>query len=211
MHLADLLGFVLHFDDHLQSLIGAYGAWVYGILFLIIFCETGLVIAPFLPGDSLLFAAGAIAATGSLNAITLIIILSIASILGDAVNYQSGRWIGEHVFTDNARILKKQYLHQAHRLFAQYGPRAIVLARFMPFARTFVPFVAGAGRMHFTTFTVFNVIGGIAWATGFILLGYFFGNLPFVRDHFEVVVLGIVFVSCIPAAMEMWRARRKKS
>lgn len=203
-----LFDYFLNLDVHLQAAIVAYGTLIYAILFVIIFCETGLVVTPFLPGDSLLFAAGAFAALGNLNIFVLLGLLCIAAILGDACNYSIGRWFGKKAFHENARFLKKKYLDQAEAFFARYGKKAIVLARFAPILRTFVPFVAGAGRMHYGAFATYNVIGGITWVALFVSGGYFFGNIPLVRDNFEIVILGIVFLSILVPLIEWFRSRK---
>lgn len=204
-----LIDFVLHIDVHLDALIAAYGAWVHAILFVIVFCETGLVVMPFLPGDSLLFAAGAFAARGSLDLALLLGLLSFAAIIGDTVNYCFGNMIGPHVFTEGSRFFKKEYLDRAHTFYAKYGKKAIVLARFVPIVRTFVPFVAGAGSMRYRDFLVFNVLGGTLWVFLFTLGGYFFGNIPAVRERFTFIILAIILLSVIPIAAEYWRARKK--
>jgi membrane-associated protein len=206
--------FALHFDKYLEVFVQQYGFLTYAILFLIIFCETGLVVTPFLPGDSLLFAAGALSASlntgGTLNPILLIIVLSIAAIAGDTVNYLIGAYIGPKVFERDSRFLKKEYFDRTNAFYEKYGGKTIILARFVPIVRTFAPFVAGVGKMDYRRFITFNVIGGILWVVIFITLGALFGNIPFVKDNFEIVTLGIVFISILPMIFEFIRARRTK-
>ncbi|MBX3354842.1 MAG: DedA family protein [Phycisphaeraceae bacterium] len=203
----------------LTEFVHAYGAWIYVLLFLIIFCETGLVVTPFLPGDSLLFAAGAIVAitqqpdeqaagTVGLNVHLLVILLIIAGVIGDAVNYHIGKWIGPRAFTDRYRFLKKQHLERTHRFFEKHGGKAIILARFVPIVRTFAPFVAGIGTMTYRRFFAYNVIGAIVWVTSFVYAGYFFGNTPVVKENFTLVIGGIIVVSVMPIVYEWWNARR---
>jgi membrane-associated protein len=204
--LQQAVDFVLHFDDHLAQIIANYGAWIYALLFLIIFCETGLVVTPFLPGDSLLFAAGALAARpdGGLNIGILAVSLLIAAILGDAANYAIGNYVGPRIFTAEDRssfwhrALNRDHLMKAHAFFEKYGGKAIVLGRFVPIVRTFVPFVAGCGSMSYPHFAVFNVLGGIVWVGLCLGAGWVFGNIPVVRENFELVVVGIVFISLLP-------------
>jgi membrane-associated protein len=206
--LQSLLDLVLHLDLHLVALVRDYGTWTYGILALIIFCETGLVVTPFLPGDSLLFAAGAVAATGALDPQTLCILLAAAAICGDNLNYAVGHWIGPVVFhREDSRLLNKEHLDRAHRFYEKYGGKAIALARFAPILRTFAPFVAGIGRMHYPRFLTFSVGGGVAWITTFVTAGYFFGNIPVVKNNFTLVILAIIAISLLPAAIEYLRAR----
>jgi membrane-associated protein len=200
------LEYILHFDDHLKVIIDAYGPWVYGLLFLIIFCETGLVVTPFLPGDSLLFAAGAVAARpeGGLNIWLLAITLLIAAILGDAVNYSIGHYVGPRIFTASDRssfwhrMLNRDHLMKAHNFFERYGGKAVVLGRFVPICRTFVPFVAGCGSMSYPQFALFNVLGGMLWVGLCLGAGYGFGNIKAVQENFEFVVVGIVCISMLP-------------
>ena len=207
--------FALHFDKYLEVFVQQYGFLTYAILFLIIFCETGLVVTPFLPGDSLLFAAGALSASlntgGTLNAILLIVVLSVAAIAGDTVNYLIGSYIGPKVFERDSRFLKKEYFDRTNAFYAKYGGKTIILARFVPIVRTFAPFVAGVGKMDYRRFITFNVIGGMLWVVIFITLGALFGNIPFVKDNFELVTLGIVFISVLPMVFEFVRARRAKA
>ncbi|MFZ0545485.1 MAG: DedA family protein, partial [Candidatus Promineifilaceae bacterium] len=190
-----LVDFVLHLDAHLAEMVLQYGFWVYGILFLIIFVETGLVLMPFLPGDSLLFAAGALAATGSLKLPLLLVLLGVAAILGDTVNYWIGHQAGQRAFDGRIRFLKKSHLDRTHEFFNKHGGKAVILARFVPIVRTFAPFVAGAGAMNYRRFVIFNITGGVAWTLLLTFAGFFFGNLPFVRENFSLVVLVVVAIS----------------
>jgi membrane-associated protein len=208
-----LIDLFLHFDKHLAEFVQTYGVWVYGLLFVIIFAETGLVVTPFLPGDSLLFAAGALAATGAFNIWILVPLLIVAAVIGDAVNYAMGNAVGPRVFTsmDRAsvwhRLLNRDHLDKAHAFFEKYGGKAIILGRFVPIVRTFVPFVAGAGTMTYSTFALYNVTGGVIWVGICTLAGYAFGNVPVVRENFTLVALGIVFVSLLPILVEFLRHR----
>ncbi len=207
--LSQLLDFVLHLDKHLSSLIQTYGLWTYLILFVIIFLETGLVVTPFLPGDSLLFAAGTFAAVKTLNVLWLFVLLSAAAILGDTVNYWIGHFVGPRVFhQEKSRFFKKEHLDRTHRFYEKYGAETIVIARFVPIIRTFAPFVAGIGRMSYWKFISYNVIGGIGWVALFVFGGYFFGNIPFIKRNFGLVIIAIIIVSTIPAAVEFYRQRR---
>lgn len=212
-----ILDLFIHFDAHLADFVDTYGAWVYGLLFVIIFAETGLVVTPFLPGDSLLFAAGALAATGAFDMRLLLPLLMIAAILGDAVNYAVGNAVGPRIFTSVdrtsvwQRMLNRDHLAQAHAFFEKYGGKAIVLGRFVPIVRTFVPFVAGAGTMTYSHFAMYNVAGGIVWVGICTIAGYAFGNVPIVRDNFTLVALGIVAVSLLPILVEFVRHRRERS
>ena len=195
----DFFDFILHVDQHLFEFIKNYGMWIYGILFLIIFVETGLVVMPFLPGDSLLFAAGALAAsTGAMNPWFLILLLFIAAVLGDTVNYQIGKYIGPRVFEIESRFINKQHLIKTQHFFERHGGKTIIFARFIPFARTFAPFVAGAGSMNYKFFLTFNAIGAICWVGSFITLGYLFGNMPIVKDNFTHLIFGIIILSILP-------------
>jgi membrane-associated protein len=203
-----LLDLFLHLDKHLSAVITQYGAWTYALLFLVIFVETGLVIVPFLPGDSLIFAAGTFAALGSLEVWLLFFLLAAAAVLGDTVNYWIGHYLGERAY--HVRWVKKEYLDRTHGFFERYGGKTIFLARFVPIVRTFAPFVAGVGRMSYGYFFSYNVFGGIAWVGLFTAAGYLFGNIPFVRDHFSVVIMGIVIISVLPMVLEAVRARRQK-
>jgi membrane-associated protein len=211
--ITNLIELFLHIDEYLAQIISQYGVWTYALLFLIIFLETGIVITPFLPGDSLLFAAGSFAALGVLNPWILVILLSIAAILGDTVNYWIGNYIGPKAFSGNVRFLKKEYLDQTHAFFEKHGGKTIILARFVPIVRTFAPFVAGVGAMTYSKFILYNVFGGIIWVNIFVWLGYFFGNLPFVRKNFEIAILAIIFISVLPMVYEFIKAKleaRKK-
>ncbi|MFZ1326640.1 MAG: DedA family protein [Candidatus Contendobacter sp.] len=210
---SDLFSLFLHLDRHLAELASQYGVWLYGILFLIIFCETGLVVTPFLPGDSLLFAAGSLAALASsaLNIHLLFLLLSGAAILGNTVNYAVGRYLGEKAFSPNARVLKQEHLDRTHRFFARHGGKTIIITRFVPIVRTFAPFVAGAGGMSYSRFQGYNVVGGLLWNGSFLYGGYFFGNLPFVKQNFSVVILAIIVLSLLPGVIEYWRHRRAAS
>ena len=205
-----LIDFIIHIDVHLNELIVTYGIWTYAILFTIIFCETGLVVTPFLPGDSLLFAAGAFAATGSLDAVWLFVLLSIAAIAGNIVNYWIGYYVGPNIMQKkNIRFLNKEYLERTHKFYEKHGGKTIVIARFIPIIRTFAPFVAGVGFMTYGRFMFYNVVAGIAWVGFFIFGGYYFGNLPAVRNHFTLVVAAIIIISVIPAVVEFFRHRIK--
>ncbi|HTR01219.1 MAG TPA: DedA family protein [Candidatus Acidoferrum sp.] len=202
------IDFVLHVDQHLLELFNHYGAWIFAILFLIIFCETGLVVTPFLPGDSLLFATGALIAASSMNVHLMAVTLVAAAVLGNAVNYAIGRFFGNQLFSDpDSKLFRRDYLSRAETFFAKYGGRAIVLTRFAPIIRTFVPFAAGMGNMHYGRFLAYNATGGVAWVALFLYAGFFFGNLPAVRQNFTLVVLAIVVVSFVPVLVEWWRAR----
>lgn len=209
-YLARFIDLLLHIDRHLLEIVQTHGAWSYAILFTIVFLETGLVVTPFLPGDSLLFAAGAIAAAGDLNLASLLILLSLAAILGDTVNYWIGRRVGARVFVEGSRFFKQEHLLRTQAFYERHGGKTIVLARFVPIIRTFAPFVAGIGRMRYGSFLAYNVIGGLVWVWGFGLLGYLFGNLPMVKKNFSLVILAIIVISVLPIVRELWRARRGK-
>jgi membrane-associated protein len=204
-----LIDFVLHMDVYLNDIIANYGAWTYGILFFIIFLETGFVVTPFLPGDSLLFAAGSFAALGALNPVYLFILLSIAAVIGDTVNYSIGHYIGPKAFSGEIKYLKKDHLDRTHEFYEKHGGKTIILARFIPIIRTFAPFVAGIGAMTYGHFILYNVIGGISWVAIFTFGGFYFGNLPFVRDNFEIVIFTIIFISFIPPVLEFFKARKE--
>jgi len=213
-----LIDFVLHFDKHLLEFVRAYGAWVYGLLFAIVFAETGLVVTPFLPGDSLLFAAGALAAAGGgLNAWALFALLAFAAFAGNAVNYTVGRAIGPRVFvaTDTSsllgRLMNREYLDRAHAFFEGYGGKAVILGRFVPIVRTFVPFVAGAAQMTPASFVLFNAVGAVSWVGICVLAGVLFGNVPVIKNHFSLVTIGIVLVSLLPVLVEFVRHRGRKA
>lgn len=200
---------VLHLDHHLVGLIQSYGGWTYLILFAIVFLETGIVITPFLPGDSLLFAAGALAATGALDPWVLFVSLTIAAVLGDTLNYSIGRYMGPRVFRENVRFLNRKHLERTHRFYEKHGGKMIFLARFAPIVRTFAPFVAGVGTMSYGRFWAYNLAGGVVWVGGFVGAGYWFGNLPVVKEHFSLVLIGIIVLSVLPLVVELIRARRE--
>jgi membrane-associated protein len=202
-----LIDLFLHLDEHLANIINQYGTWTYAILFLIIFMETGFVVTPFLPGDSLLFAAGTLAPLSGLNIWLIIVLLIIAAIAGDTVNYWIGHYLGERAY--NIKWIKKEYLDRTHAFFEKHGGKTIFLARFVPIVRTFAPFVAGMGKMSYGYFFYYNVFGGIVWVVLFTLLGFFFGNIPFVKANFELVIIAIIFVSVVPAVWEAWKARQE--
>ncbi len=200
---------LLHLDKHLDLVIRNYGFWTYGIFFLIIFLETGLVVTPFLPGDSLLFAAGTFAALGSLDTKWLVILLSIAAIAGDTVNYWIGDIVGPKVFSkEKSRFLNKEYLQRTHQFYEKYGGKTIILARFIPIIRTFAPFVAGIGSMTYGRFITYNIVGGISWVVIFVFGGYFFGNIPFIKQNFSLVIAAIIFLSILPGIIEFLRHRK---
>jgi membrane-associated protein len=204
-----LIDLFLHLDEHLASVIAQYGGWTYGILFAVIFVETGLVIMPILPGDSLLFAAGTFAALpGGLNIWYLVILLIVAAILGDTVNYSIGHYLGERAY--NIKWIKKEYFEKTHAFFEKHGGKAIFLARFVPIVRTFAPFVAGIGKMTYSYFVTYNFVGGIVWVVLFTFAGYFFGNIPFMKENFEYVIIAIILLSLLPMMYEAWKARREE-
>jgi membrane-associated protein len=205
--LEQIIDFFLHLDHYLNEIIEAFGIWTYLILFAVIFAETGLVITPFLPGDSLLFAAGTFAALGSLNVIILWVVLFIAAVLGDTVNYWIGSKIGPAVFEQDYRFLKKEYLEQTQAFYEKHGGKTIVLARFVPIVRTFAPFVAGVGTMNYGRFLLFNVFGAFLWTAIFVFLGYFFGNIPIVKENFELAIVGIILISVLPMIYEWLKHR----
>jgi membrane-associated protein len=209
--LTHLIDVVLHVDKYLAQITQNYGAWTYGILFLIVFAETGLVVTPFLPGDSLLFAAGALAGVGAFELIPLLVVLSVAAIVGDTVNYWVGRRVGPAVFTSGSRFFKQEHLLRAQHFYEKHGGKTIILARFVPIVRTFAPFVAGIGKMHYGRFWLYNAVGGLVWVWGFGLLGYFFGSLPFVKKNFSMVILAIIVLSVMPIVVEYWKARKSGS
>lgn len=202
-----LIDLFLHLDTYLGQIIQTYGTWTYLLLFIVIFMETGFVVTPFLPGDSLIFAAGTFAGMGYLNVGVLFIVLSIAAIAGDTVNYMIGHYIGPRAFSGNIPFLKKEYLDRTHAFYEKHGGKTIIIARFIPIIRTFAPFVAGVGAMTYPKFIAYNVIGGLAWVALFTFLGYFFGNLPVVQQNFTFVILAIVFISVLPAIIEYIRGR----
>jgi membrane-associated protein len=203
---------VMHLDTHLSVIIQHYGSWTYLILFTIVFCETGLVVTPILPGDSLLFAAGALAAIGALKPALLLLVLSAAAILGDTVNYWAGHFVGPKIFhQENVRFLNKKHLERTHQFYEKYGGKTIILARFMPIIRTFAPFVAGIGAMTYIRFIIYNITGGIAWVVVFVLGGYYFGNLPIVKRNFTLVIFAIIIISIMPGVIEYVRHRSQKT
>lgn len=206
--LKDFIDLFLHLDAHLAEAVRDYGTWTYAILFLIVFCETGLVVTPVLPGDSLLFAGGALCAIGQLNPWSMCALLILAAVLGDMVNYWCGHYFGARIFKPDARFLKTRHLDRTNAFYAKHGPKTIVLARFVPFIRTFAPFVAGMGRMQYRRFFFYNVAGAVLWVTICTIAGYFFGNIEAVKEHFSLVLLGIIFVSLLPAVFTFLKERR---
>jgi membrane-associated protein len=204
------LDLFLHLDKHLGEVIKDYGLWTYAILFTIIFCETGLVVTPFLPGDSLLFAAGALAHRGELSPVWLFVALSVAAILGDTVNYWIGAIIGPRAFSGNIRFLKKEHLERTHRFYEKYGGKTIIMARFVPIVRTFAPFVAGIGAMNYAKFIIYNIVGGVAWVALFVFGGYWLADVEPFKSHFSLVVVAIIIISVMPLAIEFIRARRHR-
>jgi len=206
-----LIDIFIHLDEYLGQVIRDYGTWTYLLLFLIIFMETGLVVTPFLPGDSLLFAAGTFAGLGDLNVAFLFFLLSAAAVIGDTVNYWIGHFVGPRAFSGDIRFLKKEYLDRTHAFYEKHGGKTIILARFIPIIRTFAPFVAGVGAMTYSHFIAYNVIGGLTWVTLFTFGGYFFGNLQFVQDNFSFVVIAIILVSVMPAVIEFLKERTRRT
>lgn len=207
-----LVDFILHIDVHLAELVAQYGIWIYAILFLILFCETGLVVTPFLPGDSLLFVAGALAALpgNDLNVHLMVALLVVAAVLGDAVNYTIGRLFGERLFSNpNSKIFRRSHLDKTHAFYARHGGKTIILARFVPIVRTFAPFVAGMGHMSYRHFALFNVTGALLWVLLFSYAGYLFGDLPVVQENLKLLIVGIILVSILPGVIEVWRHRRQ--
>jgi membrane-associated protein len=201
---------LLHSDKHLADIFTQYGLWIYAILFLIIFAETGFVVTPFLPGDSLLFATGALAATGGFNPHLMVVLLIVAAILGDTVNYWIGSYFGVKVFNKpKSRFFNPEHLRRTHAFYEKYGGKTIIFARFIPIIRTFAPFVAGIGEMSYAKFLAFNVIGGIVWVASFIYTGFWFGGMPIVKKNFTLVILAIIVISILPAVIEVWRHRRE--
>lgn len=206
-----LVDFILHIGDHLQELVNNYGNWIYAILFAIVFCETGLVVLPFLPGDSMLFAAGTIAAVGDMNIFVLIGLLIVAAILGDFVNFEIGKHFGQKLFSNpNSKIFKQSYLQKTHDYYEKYGGRTIIIARFVPIVRTFAPFVGGMGNMNYAQFARYNIVGAVLWVVSFTTLGYFFGQLPFVKEHFSWIMIAIIVFSVVPMVIEIIRHRKDK-
>ncbi len=208
--LANLIDFILNIDKYLSTIIQSFGGWTYILLFFIVFAETGFVVAPFLPGDSLLFAAGAFAAIGSLNVWVLFIILALAAIFGDFLNYSIGLRIGSGTFKKYPKIFRKEYLDRTHNFYERYGAKTIVMARFVPIVRTFAPFVAGVGSMEYWKFLLYNIIGGILWVSLFIFGGYFFGNVPIIRNNFSIAIILIIVLSIIPFIIELLKHYWKK-
>jgi membrane-associated protein len=207
----DLVDFILHLDTHISDLVKQYGTFSYAILFAIIFCETGLVVTPFLPGDSLLFAVGALSATGALNFYTVSFLLMLAAIIGDSTNYWIGYFVGPKVFSsESSRWLNRQHLERTHRFYEKYGGKTVIIARFMPIIRTFAPFVAGIGRMTYLRFLTFSVVGSFLWIGSFVTAGYLFGNIPWVKRNFTAVIIAIILISIMPAVIEAVRARRSR-
>jgi membrane-associated protein len=204
--------FFIHLDKYLPLIIQSFGVWAYVIIFLVIFCETGLVVTPILPGDSLLFALGAFAAQGALNVEILLISLCLAAVAGDTVNYSVGHFLGPKVFHyQDSRFFKKEYLLRTHRFYEKHGGKTIIIARFVPIVRTFAPFVAGIGAMKYFRFITYNIVGGIAWVCLFLLGGYFFGGIPAVKRNFTLVIMAIIIISVLPGVFEYWRQRRNIS
>ena len=208
--LRTIIDYFLHLDQHLSQVITQYGGWTHLLLFLIVFCETGLVVTPFLPGDSLLFAAGTFAALGALDVRLIVVLLIAAAILGDTVNYWIGSYVGPRAFSGKSRYLRKEYLERTHAFYQKHGGKTIILARFIPIIRTFAPFVAGVGAMSYPKFITYNVVGAVLWVGLFVLAGYFFGNIKMVRENFTLVILAIIAISVLPIAVEAMRARRSR-
>ncbi|PKN88294.1 MAG: hypothetical protein CVU51_04315 [Deltaproteobacteria bacterium HGW-Deltaproteobacteria-1] len=203
-----IMDFFIHLDKYLPMIVDSFGVWAYVIVFIVIFCETGLVVTPVLPGDSLLFTLGTLAALGALNIEALLILLSIAAIAGDSVNYAIGHYIGPKVFHyEESRFFKKQYLIKTHEFYERHGGKTIIIARFMPFIRTFAPFVAGVGAMSYPKFILYNIVGGITWVCVFLLGGYFFGNIPAVKRNFTIVILAIIIISVMPGVIAYIRQK----
>jgi len=208
--LTKLIDLFLHLDQHLENIILQFGWWTYLILFLVIFAETGFVVTPFLPGDSLLFAAGALASLGSLNIWILYIAMLLGAIIGDSVNYQIGHYIGPKALKINNKFIKKEHIEKTQKFYEKHGGFTIILARFIPIIRTFAPFVAGIGTMDYKKFITYNIIGAVAWVTSFLFAGYFFGNLPFIKENFHYTVLIIIIISFIPIGLEIYKAKFSK-
>lgn len=208
-YLTQFVNFFLHLDKSLSGVIAQYGTLTYGILFLVIFAETGLVVTPFLPGDSLLFAAGALAPSTGLRPELLFVLLVAAAVIGDAVNYAIGQMIGQRALSGDIKFIKKEYLDKTHAFYEKYGNKTIVLARFVPIVRTFAPFVAGVGKMSYRKFATYNVVGAVLWVGSLLSAGYFFGGIPVVKKNFELVIIGIIIVSVLPGFYEWWRAHAR--
>ncbi|NDV11850.1 DedA family protein [Crenobacter caeni] len=207
-YLQFIIDFILHIDVHLAELAAAYGPWIYAILFLIVFCETGLVVTPFLPGDSLLFVAGTLAALGEMNIHAMVALLIVAAVIGDGVNYAIGRYFGEKLAARFPRLIRPEYLEKTHAFYEKHGGKTIILARFVPIVRTFAPFVAGIGKMGYRHFAFYNVTGAVLWVASFGYAGYFFGNMPIVKQNLTLLIFGIIFVSILPGIIEFWRHKR---
>jgi membrane-associated protein len=205
--LKQFIDILLHLDKYLVALSEEYGVWLYAMLFLIIFCETGLVVTPFLPGDSLIFAVGALASTGALDLWLIVLLLSVAAILGDTVNYFIGYKFGDYLVKHQSKIIKKEYLDKTHDFYERYGGRTIVIARFVPIVRTFAPFVAGMGSMTYSHFITYNIVGGLVWIFSLSFLGFFFGELPIVKKNFSLVIFAIIFISILPIVWELVKAK----
>ncbi|NIF17969.1 DedA family protein [Pantoea sp. Cy-639] len=206
------LDLILHLDAYLDLLVTNYGPWIYAILFAVIFCETGLVVMPFLPGDSLLFIAGAVAAGGGMDPVLLAGLLMAAAILGDSTNYIIGRTAGERLFRNpNSKIFRRDYLQRTHEFYERHGGKTVTMARFLPILRTFAPFVAGIAHMHYPRFLAFSVAGTLLWVGGLVTLGYFFGNVPFIKQHLSLMVVGIIFLSLVPMILGLLRGRMSRS
>jgi membrane-associated protein len=209
--ISEAIDFFLHIDKHLAEIISQYQTWTYLLLFIVIFCETGLVVTPFLPGDSLLFAAGALSSsTGVLDIHLLALILACAAVLGDTVNYWIGHFIGPRVFNEKVRFLKREYLERTHKFYEKHGGKTIIIARFVPIVRTFAPFVAGIGAMNYSKFILYNIIGGFAWTYLFVYAGYLFADIPFIKGNFSIIVVAIILISVVPIAVEFLKSKRKK-
>jgi len=209
--ISEFVDVVLHLDVHLVKMVAQYGVWIYAILFAIIFSETGFVVTPFLPGDSLLFVAGAVAATGGMNAHLLVALLIAAAFLGNLTNYAIGRWLGRHFFTDHgSRWLNPQHLEKAHAFYDRHGGKAVVISRFLPIVRTYIPFVAGMGSMEPGRFTMFNFAGAVLWVGALTYLGFFFGNIPWIKSNLTAMIIGIILVSLLPLAIAWLRSRKTK-
>ncbi|MBV1776569.1 DedA family protein [Burkholderiaceae bacterium DAT-1] len=208
----NLIDIILHLDVFLKQMVQAYGGWIYLILFLVIFCETGLVVMPFLPGDSLLFVAGAIAATGGMNPFIIALVLFVAAVLGDSTNYLIGRYLGEKLFSKpNSKLFRKDYLERTHAFYERHGGKTVTLARFLPIIRTFAPFVAGVGHMNYLRFLTFSVLGSILWIGGLVTLGYQFGNVPFVQRNLSVMIVAVIALSFVPMVLQLVRQRFVRS
>lgn len=206
---SQLIDFILHIDQHLTALSAEYGVWIYAILFFIIFCETGLVVTPFLPGDSLLFAAGGIAALGQMNIHLMVLLLFIAAVIGDIVNFTIGKYFGAKLFANpDSKIFRRSYLDKTHSFYEKHGGKTIIIARFVPIVRTFAPFVAGMGNMHYGRFLRYNIIGAVVWVCLFSYAGYFFANIPIVKNNLSLVLAAIIIISILPAIIEIIRAKR---